>query len=102
VRIPNTTHGSGWIVQVQAFPWQDSKRVQRSTRRSRDLNDPPTAVGGISSDSRAFRRRQSRNIHPLPWVVLREKLTRTRLPRLLTQTLHSHTLSLPFAPCMQK
>ena len=71
--IPNTTHGSGWIVQAQpkerrpplwfSFSQSPSTGPGESPRRARerrrgsgnpgvlprrpDLNDPPTAVGGI-------------------------------------------------------
>jgi hypothetical protein len=62
----NTTHGSGWIVQVQptkragadlcfvvalpcgATEGAEEKRESRYALRCRlDLNDPPTAMGGI-------------------------------------------------------
>jgi glycine cleavage system H lipoate-binding protein len=38
----NPTHGSGWIVQVQ--PTGKNLNLSR-----RDLNNPPTAVGGIQT-----------------------------------------------------
>jgi hypothetical protein len=44
----NPTHGSGWMVQVQPFP-AEFRRLQRN------LNNPPTPVGGIRSSRPAPR-----------------------------------------------
>jgi hypothetical protein len=87
---PNTTHGSGWIVQVQPTPRRPDPSVlviplpsRREGREGKtgisgvsrcrlDLNDPPTAVGGIPGSNLRSRRLvgQPEQIHPLPWVGL--------------------------------
>src|SRR6266571_3075759 len=58
----NTTHGSGWIVHFQPTPTgHDLLGILPTTRmladqersfRRQHLNDPPTAVGGISGNPR--------------------------------------------------
>jgi|GEM_PF-3249152 len=51
---PNPTHGSGWMVQILSTESVSTQRCARSAPEERegfvsrkDLNEPPTAVGGI-------------------------------------------------------
>src|SRR5215510_2079064 len=48
-----------------------------------NLKHPPTAVGGIPKQPRLSLVGRALKIHPLPWVGLREKMTRTRKNKLV-------------------